>query len=352
MDLPKILITNLFLRGRSGTETHTRDLSLELRRRGFTVAVFSPDRPGPLVAELNTAGVSVVQDPRDCPFAPDVIHGHHNFALCMAIQAFPRIPALFVGHDAIAWHDRAPRLPNIVRFFAVDELCRQRVAGDANLPLEKIRIIGNSVDLRRFQPRVRLPGRPHRALVMNHTASETTFVPTIRQACQRIGLELTVVGAHSRNVTQSPETELLKYDLVFAKGRSAMEAMVCGCAVVLCGIEGVGPLVTAESFQDLRRWNFGRHSLTHPHSFEAISGEIAIYKPERIAELTRLARAELSLERTVDQWVEVYQQLRSIAVPSHDPQAWVDEWRHIYVQLDRLHTLEYENNLLKQAAQK
>lgn len=50
------------------------------------------------------------------------------------------------------------------------------------------------------------------------------------------------------------------YDLVFAKARCALEAMAVGCAVVLCDVGGLGPLVTRAQVQHLRRWNFGRRT--------------------------------------------------------------------------------------------
>jgi hypothetical protein len=185
-------------------------------------------------------------------------------------------------------------------------------------------------------------------LVLNHLASETTFVPVVRRACEQLGLELTVMGAHSNNVTDSPQTELPKFDLVFAKGRSAMEALTCGCAVILCGVEGTGPLVTTNNFPELRPWNFGRRLLTQAHDVETIVGSIRQYDPADLRALTRLARDELSLETMVGRWLVHYQRVLAVAEDRIDTIAWVDELQHLYVQLDRLHTLEFQNAWYKQ----
>jgi hypothetical protein len=343
-----VLITNLFLRGVSGTESHTRDLAIALAFRGCNVAVFTPDRLGPLAGQMRSVGVAVVRDPREVPFQPDVLHGNHNFALAIAMQAFPETPAIFVCHDATAWHDRAPKLPQVVRYFAVDELCRQRVCADLGLPSEDISIVGNSVDLGRFRARLSFPRQAQRAMIMNHLACETNFVPTIRAACEQQGIELTVFGAYSDNVTLTPELELLRNDIVFAKGRSAMEALACGCHVVLCGLEGIGPPITLENFQFLRSWNFGRKLLEFQHSPELIAARIAQFDPDLNQAVSILARRELGLPQMIDTWLEHYKSLpRTLAIDRND-RSWVDELQHLYQQLDRLHTLEYQLNLSAQ----
>ena len=52
----RILITNLKLSSRTGTEIVTRDLALALRRAGHAPTVYTP-RPGPIAEELRAAGV-------------------------------------------------------------------------------------------------------------------------------------------------------------------------------------------------------------------------------------------------------------------------------------------------------
>jgi hypothetical protein len=342
----QILITNLFLRGRSGTETHTFDLAVELRRRGVGVSVFSPDRDGPLVPRLRAAGVEVVADPRDCTTPPDVIHGHHNLALLTATSAFPQSPAVFVCHDATAWHDRAPRLPQIALYAAVDDLCRARVAADAAIPLADVAFHGNSVDTSRFRPRGSLPARPLRALAFSNYATEDSFLPVLRSACGRADLHLDTIGAGSGNPSDAPEVDLPRYDVVFARGRCAMEALACGCAVVLCGDEGLGPLVTPDNFRELRRWNFGRHTLTSPHTIEALLAAIREYDAPAARAAAQTARHDLSLVTAVDAWLERYEAVRS-APPTRPAEGRgtevVGELLKINSDLDRLHVVTSQN---------
>ena len=57
-----------------------------------------------------------------------------------------------------------------------------------------------------------------------------------------------------------------KYDLVFGKGRAALEGLAVGAAVVLCDLEGAGPLVRSDRYDELRRRNFGLRALRSPHT--------------------------------------------------------------------------------------
>src|SRR2546423_5244678 len=108
----RILITNIVLSGRSGTETYVRDLALELLRRQHEVAVFTP-RLGPIAEELIAAGIEVAARLDNLRLRPDIIHGHHNLQTALAMLHFPDIPAIFVCHDSKAWHDSPPLLTRI-----------------------------------------------------------------------------------------------------------------------------------------------------------------------------------------------------------------------------------------------
>ena len=53
-----------------------------------------------------------------------------------------------------------------------------------------------------------------------------------------------------------PELLLSQFDLVFAVGRSAIEAMASGCAVIVADRYGLGGLVTEMNFSAYRDANF------------------------------------------------------------------------------------------------
>jgi hypothetical protein len=99
------------------------------------------------------------------------------------------------------------------------------------------------------------------------------------------------------------------YDLVFAKAKAAMEAMAVGCAVVLCDQIGLGPMVTAERFDELRAANFGRRSLTSPIKPRHLLSEIDRYDSRDAAEVSRRLRACAGLTETVNSLVALYREV-------------------------------------------
>jgi hypothetical protein len=291
----RVLITNLTMASCTGTETYVRDLALGLQRRGHEPAIYAFDA-GPLAGELRAAGIPVHTELVRLPFAPDVIHGHHNLPALAALLHFADAPAVLYCHDAASWHDRAVSLPRIRLHVAVDEACRDRLVLEDGIPADRVRVILNFVDTARFVPRGPLPPRPTRALVFSNEAGDDSHLDAVRSACARAGLRLDVVGARAGTSTLHPEELLGRYDVVFAKARAALESMAVGAAVVLCDRVGAGPMVTAAEFNRLRPINFGRRALVLPLSSEALLGQLRRYNPADAADVSRRVRTEACLE--------------------------------------------------------
>lgn len=299
-----MLITNLSLSARSGTELYARDLALELLRRGHLPSVYSP-LLGAVADELRADGVRVTDHLAEEHEQPHVIHGHHHIELMTALFRFPAIPAVFVCHDRTAWHDRPPIHPRIRRYIAVDENCRERF-DEEGIDSGRVHVIPNAVDLTRFRTRDPLSEQPRRALLFSHYAAEHTHLPAVRETCRRVGLELHVVGSASGQPHARPEELLHQFDIVFAKARCALEAMAVGCAVVLCDHLGAGPRVQSRQWASLRRFNFGRRTCGNPLKAEWLLAEVAHYDAADAAEVCRLTRASASVERLADTLVALY----------------------------------------------
>jgi hypothetical protein len=187
---------------------------------------------------------------------------------------------------------------------AADDTCRDRLTWEGGIALERTRVILNSVDLERFKPRPPLPAKPRRALVFSNDALEHASV--VREACERAGVSLDVAGKDSGRVFEEPEKILGRYDLVFAKGRSALEALAVGAAVVLCDAVGRGPLVTSQEVASLRRLNFGVRALQDELSAEALFREISRYDAADAAEVSQKVRADADRGRAFDEIVSLY----------------------------------------------
>ncbi|HXJ33242.1 MAG TPA: glycosyltransferase [Candidatus Eisenbacteria bacterium] len=301
----RVLITNITLGSRTGTEINVRDVALGLLGRGHTPIVYSPEL-GPLADELRRRTVAVVDDLDDVGATPDVIHGHHHPETMMALQRFPGVPAVYFSHDFTAWHDAAPHFPRILRYVAVDEANRDRLALQHGVPEARIRIVLNAVDTDRFRPRGPLPPRPRRALVFSHYASERTHALAVREACRRMQLPLDIVGADAGAPTPAPEDVLGAYDLVFAKGRCALEALAVGAAVVLLDRGGLGAMVTSADVDRLRRDNFGRRLLRRALDPALIVEEAGRYDAADAAKASARIRATADLQTQLDQLLALY----------------------------------------------
>jgi glycosyltransferase involved in cell wall biosynthesis len=316
----RVLITNTVLAERTGTEMYVRDLALALRARGDVPIAYSPTL-GPVAEELVRAGVTVTDRLTRVSPAPDVIHGHHEIPTMAAFLRFAGVPGIFVCHARLGRTEIPPWFPRIRRYVAVDDNCRERLV-ERRIPADLIRVVYNGVDLDRFQPRGPLPERPRRALVFSNYASGRTHLGVVREACDSVGLPLDVIGAASGHPCAHPESILGRYDLVFAKGRCALEALAVGTAVIPCDVRGIGPLVTTAGLEALRRHSFGSRVFRHPITPDLIVREIARYDSRDADEVSRRVRETVGLTATVERLALLYREVLAEQVrEGSDPDA-------------------------------
>lgn len=301
----KILIVNATLATLTGTETYVRDLAIGFLRRGHTPIVYTPEL-GEIARQLRLATVPVVDDLNNVGVTPDVIHGNHNTELMSALLHFPDVPAVFFCHSWTDWISFPPAHPRILVYVAVDETCRDRLLYEHAIPEHKLRVSLNSVDLERFKPRPPLPNKPQRALIFSNGANQWTHLPAVKEACAQAGIALDVIGAGENAENSNPETVLGNYDLVFAKGRCALEAMIVGAAVILCDARGCGPLVTTGEIEKLRHQNFGVRTLTEPAAADLLLREIARYNANNASEVSRLLRVSSGLDTAIGEVLAAY----------------------------------------------
>jgi len=301
----RVLLTNATLGVRAGTELYVRDLALALQARGHTPIAFSTVL-GAVAEELTRSSVPVVDDLSLLGAPPDVIHGHHHLETLMAVLHFPAAPAINFCHGWLPWDEQPLRHPSVRTYVAVDDACRARLVDVEGIDSARVDVILNFVDLTRFRLRGPLPSRPARALVLSNRATEGGYVRAIRAACGRTGIIVDIAGHDSGRPTAAPEALLPAYDLVFAKGRSALEALAVGCSVVLSDDKGRGPFVTRSNVERLRRLNFGWQALDQPHEPHEYATEIARYNAQDAAEAGAWIRRDAGLDAAVDRLISVY----------------------------------------------
>lgn len=302
----RILLTNHTLGDRGGSDLYVRDVARALLSRGHLPIVYSPVL-GTVAEDLRIATVPVVDDLGAIVEPPDVIHGQHHLETMTALLHFPGVPGLFVCHGWLPWEEAPPRFPRIRRYIAVDDVCRDRLTCQYGIRSDQVSVLLNFVDLDRFQPRGPLPVRPARALLFCN--EKGPHVEVVRAACARAGIAVDAVGRAFGNATPTPENLLMNYDLVFGRGRSALEAAAVGAAVVLISGLGLGPMVTSRELGRLRRLNMGIRTLHRPLTVAEVLATILRYNAADAAEVCRGVRASASRDLVVDTLVETYTSL-------------------------------------------
>jgi hypothetical protein len=341
----RVLLTNRIVAHRTGTELYIRDVAVGLLRRGHLPVVYSPQL-GALASEIRGCTIPVVDDLANVAETPDVIHGHHGLETLTALLAFPRVPAISVCHSWVGWADAPVAFPRIRRYLAVDDTCRDRLVSEHGIKPERVDVVLNAVDLRRFAPRGPLPPRPGRALIFSNSSGDgAPHVQAIREACRRAGIAVDLAGFKSGALLERPEEKLGSYDLVFAKARAALEAAATGTAVVLCDVAGSGPMVTTANVAALRRVNFGMRALRDATTVDAVAHEIARYDPADAAAVSRQVRGLAGQDALLDQLLAVYADaIADGPQPGADADA---EHRAAAAYLRRLSPLLHERDLLR-----
>lgn len=302
MDKLRVLITTYDLSLRGGTQMYVRDLAVRLLERGHTPIIYSPQL-GDVAREIREQTVTVTDNLDTVRVRPDIIHGNHSLETLTALLQFQDVPAIHTIHANLGFLSVPLKFQRILRYVPVDYTCCDRIVCEYGIPEDRVRVILNSVDLKRFTPRSSLPSSPARALVFSNCTD--THLQAVRQACARTGLSLDVIGGDT-NVCANPEEVLGKYDIVFAKARCALEALAVGTAVILCDYQGLGQMVTSDELERLRGMNFGHRTLRNELSPELIVREIERYDPLNAAEVSRRIRSTACLDKMVDEIVAQY----------------------------------------------
>jgi glycosyltransferase involved in cell wall biosynthesis len=333
----RVLITNLFVANFSGSETVVELLADALRRAGHVPMIFAPTL-GSQAERMQTRGHIVVDRLAMLPERPDVMHLQHITPALMALVAFPDVPAVFTCHSATIELE-APRFhPQIKRYVAVDDFCRA-LCVNRDIPEDRLSVILNAVDLRRFNARPPLPPKPKAALMLTKTFEQQHLV---RSVCAKAGLTLDELGPATGEMSDQLENVLPRYDVVFATARMALEAAAVGCAVVVADGRGFAGMLSSENLKAWRRLNFGAGLLTAPVTAAALDAAIAAYDASDAAEVCRRLRTEASADDYAAAYLQLYTQAIGEAVvqdslqaaataawledllPSAAPRAWLD----------------------------
>ncbi|ODT07697.1 MAG: hypothetical protein ABS58_05950 [Mesorhizobium sp. SCN 65-20] len=321
----RVLITNLFVNNFGGSENVVELLADGLRRADHQPIVYAPVL-GPQAEKMRTRGIRVVDRIGHVADKPDIIHGQHLTPCLTAMARFPDVPVVFASHSSVLEIEVPLEHPQIREVVAVDESCAARCR-QRGVPVERLSVILNAVDLERFRRRAALPAQPKKALLLTKNAGHRAIV---RTACAAAGLELDELGPGTGNFIPNIESVLGNYDIVFATARMALEAATTGCAVVVCDERGFAGMLTARDLAAWRAMNFGVGLLAHPVTPERVQAAIAQYDAADSAAVTDELRRSAGSEGYVQSHLEVYRRAIQRPAPSAEEIAlatayWVEE---------------------------
>jgi hypothetical protein len=314
----KILMTNHRLQSLGGTELFVAEIAEALVARGHQVCVFSTAISNPIAYRLTNLQIPFITDPKACPFTPDIIHGQHHLEAITALCSWPTCPAIYFIHGATPWEEAPPKHPRILRYLGTSPRFAWFVAETCGFPESSFIVAPNFFDSRRFtQPRPPT-STTSRALVFHNTmAPDGPAIKSLRSACETVGLKLDTLGHAFGQTSPNPEHLLPDYDVVFAAGRSAIEAMASGCAVIPVSAEQSADWICPDNFADLAMRNFTAEVHAPPIDLQHIISELRRITPAQTLAITQLIRQEATIDRTTDILISAYTSAISQPLPNN-----------------------------------
>ena len=258
------------------------------------------------------ASVPVIDDLDGMSEAPDLIHANHHPVMMAAAARFPDTPVISAHQDFVNWLDAPQPLPAISRWIAVDRALADRLIFEGGVPADRIEVVLNAVDTRQFSLGRRIPAEPRRALAF---AKNSQHIDAVNVACSRAGIEVTWVGSAVGRVERDVSALMRNSDLVFGSALTALEAMACGRAVIVCDGRGLAGFCTPDRWRAWRPHNFGLRMLNKALTPQAVSAEIERYSREDAEAACELTRTEADLERRTDQILGLYERVLREAQP-------------------------------------
>ena len=241
----RVCLTNHALDNYAGSELWTSDVAKFMVGQGIPVLAYSSVL-GNVSDAMIAAGVRATSSIEDViDFAPTILHVNHFRA---AEELIGRLNGSAAVINMI--HGLLPR-PGMPGYAGVDCYACASIASKAKthrltgVPWDAIELHPNFFDEERFRA-VRNPGHSGKALLFS-SKTPPDHRERLRRILAPLGFFLDHIGYGAQS-TSEPEKLLPRYEVVFATGRSAIEAVASGCRVILwdCGI--VGPIVVSANF--------------------------------------------------------------------------------------------------------
>jgi GT2 family glycosyltransferase/spore maturation protein CgeB len=306
----KILIVTHYLDNFAGSELFTKDLAINLNKRGHEVSVFSPVLGG-VSDVIKASGIKVVDDIKHFQQKKfDIIHAQHNTTAILVRSVFPNIPMIFMSHGVLPELEQVPSVAlGINRFIAISEGVKKNLVKNNYVPFSQIDIVRNFIDFDRFYSQYEPNEKLKKILVLsNHYREDIKKV--IETACEELNIEVKHAGRPD-NPVDDVENWINQSDLVVTLGRGALEAMACGRNVLVYDINGADGMITKENFYKLRENSFSGRTYRKKLTINSFKKELLKYDKSRGKKLGELVAKEHSPEKIVADFEDIYRKVIS-----------------------------------------
>jgi len=305
----KVLFTHHSLVHRGGSELFVIETARALQRAGHDVAIYA-GKIGPVADELQPNGIPIVPDPRLCPWTPDIIHGQHRLRALKALAAFPRTPAVLHIHGFMPALEKPFVHPRILRYLVISPGSVEFWSRGLGIDRNRFQLVLSGIDLSRFDAVRQPPARPQTALLYSNNGPQARELAEIERACAAQGIKLHRAGLWTGRQEHHPERLLPRFDLVFASGRSALEAAASGCGVIPWSGDMTDELLSPSNYVRLRGQNMAPTFFSHHKvSEEWIGRQIDAWDAGEVAAATAKLREDCRDHDAVAEFQAIYGQV-------------------------------------------
>lgn len=325
----KVLITHFRLAEQTASERLVCDLALLLQAGGATVAVFTT-QAGPLADLLQKSGIPVAGHPWIGSFQPDLIHGHGNLETLTAMLGHPDVPAVFFSPGSAGWREHAPLHPRIHRYLTGSAAGKAWLVRERGVAPDRIAILPEWVDFSALGPPRRVPPKPRTALFAD--PAEGREERLARQACEELGIHFETISSLAGKSSLRPGELYPRYDLVFARGKSLLEALAAGCAAIPVSPGRIGELVTVRNFPAMATRGDGEGPEIKPDSIRLaeLVTEIETWNWSELAPVAEKVREYHGSAAVLSQLTEIHRRAlahtKAQSGPDSTERTWTAGW--------------------------
>lgn len=266
----RFVLGNRLLTAAGGTEVHLLTLAGALQRLGHEVVLYSPEL-GPFSDHVRRRGIEVVGELRELPGECDVVFAQDGIVVYDLVDRYPDALQIFRVCGDVYDFQLPPQLGGVIDLIVVlsERYARVAAACAVQTPVLRLRV---PIDTDRLLPVAPIRARPRRAVLLGNYPERDDIV---RTALESNGVEVTRIGAGGQRYDLAAALE--DADIVFAKGRAALDAMACGRAVYVYDVFGGDGWVTPESYPALDADNFAGQATDRIIDVATLESDLADY---------------------------------------------------------------------------